>query len=539
MARTAAPPRTCALFSVALLLLLARTAPAFEIPARNASGAEGSMSVAPGELVLAVVIMRHGDRSPQRHAPAYVAGDRASLVGNRFPIDYAQWPVDYGQLTELGMQQTREIGRRLRERYIVSKKGKSRGFLSMDYKHAETHVRSTDVDRTLVSAMNAMLGLYEEAEDEKGSSKHGKRKKLVMQESRPKRVVVPVHTVEYRHDALMDSSSKAHCPVFFQAGQRMLETEFCRGAIMRNTELLEALPALTDRDTAHLSFPQLVDLIASVRDLRVAQRAHGVKQPKNVTRFDDALDDIVARVSIAKWDVPGLGGLVGGRLLRAIGRRMTVMTGLLSGDEEVLLHSREECNSKGRNSDEGGSCPRKFVLYSGHDTTIFDVRSAIGLHAVVGGESGGGVAPYASHLIFELRRKKVKKHSHAASSAADKDASDYQYTVTVLQGSHSAPTDTVAGPFCGGKSSCSMKSFLKYVHARTPDDVDSACGVADDAAAPKTNRARGDRGAGEGWFARFRGTAGIIAGTLLGIAIGYVAGAIAHRSEYEPISSGS
>lgn len=494
------------------------------------------MSVAPGELVLAVVIMRHGDRAPQRHAPSYVAGDRASLVGERFPIDSSQWPVDYGQLTELGIEQTREIGRRLRERYIVSKKGKPRNFLSRNYLHAETHVRSTDVDRTLVSAMNVMVGLYEEGNEAASADTHEKESNR--SEPQATGVVVPVHTVEYARDALMDASSKAHCPTFFNAGQRMLDTPFCRGAIMRNTELLDALPALTGRDTSRLPFSQIVDLLAALRDLRVAQRAHDVPQPKNVTRFDAALDDIVARVSIAKWDVSGLGGLVGGRLLRAIGSRMVAMTGLLRGDPDVVLRSREECNAKGSDSDEGGACPRKLVVYVGHDTTIFDVRSAVGLHAVDSGEEGGGVAPYASHLIFELRRKKRKKRKKS-SHAADVDASDYQYTVTALAGSHSSPTATVAGPFCGGKASCSIDAFLTYVRARVPPDVDAACGVGDAAAGSSSGEAR-DHGGGAlraGWFGGFGGMMAAGTGTLLGLTVGYLAGATAHRAEYEAITT--
>jgi hypothetical protein len=526
----------------AVLLALAVVAPsgpgpaaAFEIPSRNESGApaDGPLSVAPGELVLAIVVMRHGDRAPQRHAPAFAAGDRASLIGDRFPIDYARWPVDYGQLTELGMEQTREIGRQLRERYIVGGKGKSLDFLSVDYKHAETHVRSTDVDRTLVSAMNVMLGLYEP----RGGG--GKRRAAARADARPGRVIVPVHTVAYESDALMDASSRAHCPRFFAAGEQMLETEFCRGAIMRSTELLSALPTLTGRDTSELTFPQLVDLIASVRDLRVAQRAHGVPQPENVTRLDAALDDIVARVSIAKWDVPGLGGLVGGRLLRAIAQRMSAMTGLLGGDPGVSLHSREECNSKGSEEDEEGSCPRKFVLYVGHDTTIFDVRSALGLHAVVGGESGGGVAAYASHVVFELRRKRAARG--AAGKNAGRDASSgYEYMVTVLTGSYKSKTETTAGPFCGGKASCGMDDFLSYVSGRTPDDVDAACTL--NGEAPKSSSPPGSRATGSGSSpsgrAPFGGVAGAVVGTMVGVVIGYVASVTARRSDYRPIGAG-
>lgn len=522
--------------AAALFVLLLVAGCCFDIPLHNGTGGEDdtTMAVAPGELVLAVVIMRHGDRAPQNVAPAYSAGDRASRV-ERFPIDSSHWEVDFGQLTSLGLAQTRAIGRRLRSLYVVSKSGKSRNFLSKNYLHVETHVRSTDVDRTLVSAMNVMVGLYEEGNEVASADK--KQKESQRSEPEANSVVVPVHTVEYSRDALMDASSKAHCPTFFNAGQRMLDTPFCRGAIMRNTELLDALPALTGRDTSRLSFPQLVDLLAALRDLRVAQRAHNVPQPKNVTRFDAALDDIVARIGIAKWDVPGLGGLVGGRLLRAIGTRITSMIGLLRGDVDVVLRSREECNAMGSDSDEDGACPRKLVVYVGHDTTIFDVRSAIGLHAVDSGEEGGGVAPYASHLIFELRRKKRKKHRQSA--AADVDASDYQYTVTVLSGSHSTPTDTVAGPFCGGKATCSVDAFLAYVRARVPPDVDAACGVSDapPGRASGEGRRRGGGALRAGWFGGFSGVMAAATGTMLGLTAGYIAGSTAHRTRYEAIAA--
>jgi hypothetical protein len=589
------------LLRVLLVLLAAaatvRPGAAFEIPAQNASGAPDPLSVAPGELVLAIVIMRHGDRTPQRHAPAFAAGDRSSYVGDRFPIDYTDWPVDYGQLTRLGMAQTREIGRRLRLRYMVNPKGESRSFLSQQYNHAETHVRSTDVDRTLVSAMNTMLGLYDDDDDEDDEQDDEKEKKKKnddgehqdltpddlgaqlandadrtpkkkqhgaayvgthQRESRnPIHVVVPVHTVEYKTDALMDGSSRFHCPRFFAAGKYMLQTGFCRGAVMRNTELLAALPALTGRDTRGLAFEQLVELIAAVRDLRVYQRAHNVSQPENVTRFDSALDDIVARVSIAKWDITGLGVLVGGRLLRAIANRMLAVKDLINGDATVHLKSREECNAKGSDSDEDGSCPRKLVLYVGHDTTIFDVRAALGLHAVVDG-AHGGVAPYASHIIFELRRRQLPRrqktrngfkeyHSYTARSAAGRDgededadtenlastsvpASPAEYVVSVLHGSHRQPTLPSAGPFCGGHASCSMERFLEYVNSRMPTDVDEACGLMTSSTTVDGN---GERGLLRSPIALgISLTVGLIAGA----AAGYVARGTATRHvNYAPI----
>lgn len=479
---------------------------AYEIPSRNATSETASpLDVAPGELILAVVIMRHGDRVPQHHAPSFAAGDRDSLVGRSFPIDDVPWSVDYGQLSEIGMQQSRDIGARLRQRYVISPKGQDRGFISADYKHAETHVRAADVDRTLVSAMNAMLGLYGGGEE---------------------RAEVPVHTVEYARDKLMDGSAKKHCPRFYDMGMRMLGTEFCRGAIMRSTELLKALPRLTGYSVEGMSFPRLVDLIASLRDLRVAQRAHGVEKGENVTMFDDTLDDIVARVSIAKWDMSGLGGLVGGRLLRAIGRRMQSVVELVSGGEDVLSHSREECNANGSDSDEDGGCPRKLVFYVGHDTTIFDIRAALGIPAVVSSvEGSGGVASFAAHVIFELRREKNKKKSRKM-----KGTSDEVYTVQVLTGSYLTETHEVAGPFCGGKKKCGLISFLEYIQNRIPTDIDAACEVIDTTGGASVEaRVKS--------LSKFSipSWGSVLVATVVGALFGYLAGVKRHRTDYSPI----
>jgi hypothetical protein len=507
---------------ILLVAVWATHAAAFDIPEHNEPGTPSlPISVAPGELVLAVVIVRHGDRSPQRHAPSFAAGDRRSLVGSRFPIDYSNWSVDTGQLTALGMQQMREFGMHLRQRYITSVKGNTGGFLSDEYKHAETHVRAADVDRTLVSAMNAMQGLYQDPNADERAQ-----------------IVVPVHTVEFKRDSLMDGSSKEHCPRWFNAGKAMLQTGLCRGAVMRNTALLNALPTLTGRDTSDLSFEQLVDLIAAVQDVRVCQRAHGITQPNNVTRFDSDLNDIVARVSIAKWDVTGLGVLVGGRLLRAVAARMVAMRGLLNGDARVQEKSRDECNVVGRDSDADGTCPRKLVVYCGHDTTVMDIRSALGLNAIFGGADDEGVAPYASHLMFELRRRKAGKRARKDVGIRRKGIEDSdiqtEYTVTVLQGSHQNETTVAPGPFCGGKASCGLEKFLKFVHARVPENVDESCGLPmtkDEAIAEAKSIADKSAAHARGMF-----IFALFLATAVGILLGYVSGsAVSQRVEYTAI----
>ncbi|EDO35543.1 predicted protein, partial [Nematostella vectensis] len=83
----------------------------------------------------------HGDRSPIRSYPS---------------DPYANyWPQGFGQLTQLGMQQEYYLGKFLRNRYM-----ESTNFLNSSYIRNQVYCRSTDKDRTIMSAQAQLNGLY-------------------------------------------------------------------------------------------------------------------------------------------------------------------------------------------------------------------------------------------------------------------------------------------------------------------------------------------------------------------------------------------
>ncbi|CAH8558111.1 unnamed protein product [Heterobilharzia americana] len=86
------------------------------------------------------ILFRHGDRSPINSLPAI------------FPNFSAVWPQGFGQLTNIGTQQHFMLGKWLRSKY--------EGFVPTKYNGSYYHVRSTDVDRTLMSAMANSAGFY-------------------------------------------------------------------------------------------------------------------------------------------------------------------------------------------------------------------------------------------------------------------------------------------------------------------------------------------------------------------------------------------
>jgi lysosomal acid phosphatase len=90
-------------------------------------------------LLLAMDIIRHGDRTPQ-------------LV---IPNNPYSWSEGLGELTALGMRQTFQLGSDFRKMYIEEEH-----LLPTSYQAGSIYIRSTDYDRTLMSAQSVLYGLY-------------------------------------------------------------------------------------------------------------------------------------------------------------------------------------------------------------------------------------------------------------------------------------------------------------------------------------------------------------------------------------------
>lgn len=98
------------------------------------------LGLAAAEVIFVVEVSRHGSRSPIKF----------------YSWDYdGRWPQGPGELTPLGMRQHYLIGYELRNRYVLQTP-----LLSPSFSAKEIYVRSTDLNRTLMSAYSQLRGLY-------------------------------------------------------------------------------------------------------------------------------------------------------------------------------------------------------------------------------------------------------------------------------------------------------------------------------------------------------------------------------------------
>uniref|UniRef100_A0A8C5L4F9 acid phosphatase n=1 Tax=Jaculus jaculus TaxID=51337 RepID=A0A8C5L4F9_JACJA len=189
------PPAMAASLSLSFLLLLS-------LPMDPGVLAKDLRSVA--------LVFRHGDRSPIETFP-------------NDPHKESSWPQGFGQLTQLGMKQHFELGMYLKKRYA--------NFLNESYKHDQVYVRSTDIDRTLMSAMTNLAALFPPL----GISIWNP--KLPWQP-------IPVHTVPVSEDQLLYLPFM-NCPRFQELKSETLKSVEFQERLQPYKDFIETLPALS------------------------------------------------------------------------------------------------------------------------------------------------------------------------------------------------------------------------------------------------------------------------------------------------------
>ncbi|XP_025024554.1 lysosomal acid phosphatase isoform X3 [Python bivittatus] len=285
-------------------------------------------------LRFVTLLYRHGDRSPVKAYP-------------RDPYQESAWPQGFGQLTQEGMQQQWDLGQALRRRYY--------GFLNVSYNRQEIFVRSTDFDRTLMSAEANLAGLY---------PPEGQQVFNPNISWQP----IPVHTVPDHMEQLL-RFPLSPCPRYEQLQNETRQTPEYINKTIQNMQFLKMVANMTGIQDVSL------ESVWSVYDALFCEKTHKMHLPAWVTpvvmtklkQLKDFsfnfLFGIHRRVEKAR--------LQGGVLLSQIRKNLTLASKV---SESHHL---------------------KMLMYSAHDTTLAALQTALNVY-------NGRQAPYASCHIFEL-----------------------------------------------------------------------------------------------------------------------------------------
>uniref|UniRef100_A0A2I3HRJ4 Lysosomal acid phosphatase n=1 Tax=Nomascus leucogenys TaxID=61853 RepID=A0A2I3HRJ4_NOMLE len=283
-------------------------------------------------LRFVTLLYRHGDRSPVKTYP-------------KDPYQEEEWPQGFGQLTKEGMLQHWELGQALRQRY--------HGFLNTSYHRQEVYVRSTDFDRTLMSAEANLAGLF---------PPNGMQRFNPNISWQP----IPVHTVPISEDRLL-KFPLGPCPRYEQLQNETRQTPEYQNENSRNAQFLDMVANETGLTDLTL------ETVWNVYDTLFCEQTHGLRlppwaSPQTMQRLS-RLKDFSFRFLFGIYQQAEKARLQGGVLLAQIRKNLTLMATT--------------------------SQLPKLLVYSAHDTTLVALQMALDVY-------NGEQAPYASCHIFEL-----------------------------------------------------------------------------------------------------------------------------------------
>ncbi|KAK2727676.1 prostatic acid phosphatase-like [Artemia franciscana] len=290
-------------------------------------------------LELVHILFRHGDRTPINPYP------------NDPYKDPVYWPMGWGQLTNEGKRRHYRLGQFLRERYS--------NFLNSSYNLDEIVVRSTDVDRTLMSAESNLAGLYLPIGDQIWAN-------LTWQP-------IPVHTIPVSQDFLL--SPESFCPRY---NQMLIELDNLPEIKRFNEEHMELYRYLTEQSGKQVN---------NARDAEYIYDTLFIETRFNLTLpnwTDSVYPEPLKEVSDFSFGMKAytneMKKIRGGPLVREI-------------REHIKMKIQGKLFPK----------KRRFFMYSAHDVTIAMFLQSLDIF-------NGIQPPYASLVMLELHKDELERH---------------------------------------------------------------------------------------------------------------------------------
>ena len=285
------------------------------------------------------LLYRHGDRTPCDIYPTDPYKDPSN------------WPVGFGQLTSEGKRMHFNLGQWLRQRYD--------GFLSYNYSEEEIYVRSTDKDRTLMSAQSNLAGLYPPSGYWEWDSD------LAWQP-------IPVHTLPMEMDKLL-FNHHTECPRLDEKKKQLKSSSYMKSIYDDNKDLFDYISAHSGwsvKTVEKLDFIYDSLLVETKNNKTLPEWTKSIfpggrfEKLRNIAFLTDTFDQEMKR-------------LQGGPFMHEL---------VTHYDAATATDNTREVSEK------------KVFMYSAHDTTISYVLNTLGVY-------NGLAPPYASLVMFELMDK--------------------------------------------------------------------------------------------------------------------------------------
>ncbi|TGZ74986.1 hypothetical protein CRM22_000626 [Opisthorchis felineus] len=287
------------------------------------------------------ILFRHGDRTPIH-----------DMLHTSVPFEKT-WPLGPGQLTEQGIVQEFQLGQWIRQRYD--------GYIPSIYNGSELHMRSTDIDRTLMSAQAVAAGIYQNASSP-------------LQDYGIPWRPIPVHTVRQEADVLL---SIAKCPCLDVLRKIQMNSDAAISFEQSHRSLFELINK--NMETVKIDRFNLMSLV----DLFICMRAHNMSLPGWCTEevFQEMVEVGKFYWALAKVNSTRIIRLEIGVFLHTLVEHITYVT---QGTLATQANNQTE-----------HLAVQHTMAYSGHDTDMVPFLAAMGVY-------DGGLVEYSSCAVVEL-----------------------------------------------------------------------------------------------------------------------------------------
>ncbi len=271
------------------------------------------------QLIFAVDLVRHGDRTPTKLLPKHPH----------------HWQLGLGELTPLGARQEYKLGTVLNSLYI-----KQYHLLPKSFKQQYIFVRSSDNNRTLMSAESLLLGLYPLGTGPLLTDKVA----ALPGAFQP----VPIHTEARKNDSLLEANH-----VYHKQYRHLLETtvynqkDWLEMAKQRHKQLQRW------SKLSGLNLTDLKQVTTLATNLKIRSN-DGVALPTGFTDQDvTQLNALSDWIKAKKYGSPATAHLIANNLLHTIKEQI-----------DNAINNKSSLH---------------YVLYMAHDTTIQSALSVLGI----------------------------------------------------------------------------------------------------------------------------------------------------------------